>query len=114
MGLGKKGEAYLVGYDFRMRSNSILNDTSSILGPPIETEQTRLWWYNNIKNVSPPVEKSEKVIIYNGRNGNRVLGMHKNLEIAGIRMAVIAEIPETEALQKPAIHAEVSSDSTLY
>ena len=97
-GLGQEGEAYLVGSDLRVRSNFRLDDELAILGSPVETEQTLLWRKQYIESVSPPIEEREEAFVYIGRKGVKVLGLHQNVEFAGVRMAVITEIPESEAL----------------
>ena len=97
-GLGEGGEAFLVGSDLKMRSNSILDAEPTMLGKPVETAQTLLWQEEHIKYATPLFEGPEEVGIYISRNGSKVLGMYKNIEIGGIRMAVLTEIPESEAL----------------
>ncbi len=98
-GLGRGGETYLVGRDLRMRSNSILDDEPSILGARVETEQTRFWRADHIDRPSPTTAERDGVGIYTGRKGVEVLGLHKHIEIAGARMAVMAEIPASEAFE---------------
>ncbi len=98
-GLGRGGETYLVGHDLRMRSNSVLDDVPSILGARVETEQARLWRKQHIDRASHAAGKEEGVGIYTGRKGLEVLGLHKHIEIAGARMAVMAEIPASEAFE---------------
>lgn len=90
------GETYLVGRDLRMRSNSGLDDEPAVLGRPVETEQTRLWWKDHVDPASPPREKADRVGIYTGRRGVETLGLHGSVTIAGTPMAVIREIPVSE------------------
>jgi len=97
-GLGEGGEAFLVGSDLKMRSNSILDAKPTILGKPVKTAQTLLWQKEHIENETPLFEGSEEVLVYISRNGSKVFGMHQNIEIGDVRMAVLTEIPESEAL----------------
>jgi methyl-accepting chemotaxis protein len=98
-GLGQQGEAYLVGQDLRMRSNSRLDDKLTMLSSPVETEQTLLWREKHIKTLCPLIEKFEDAFVYTSRKGVKVLGLHKNIEIAGVCMAVVTEIPVSEAFE---------------
>ncbi len=95
-GLGKTEEIYLVGTDLKMRSNSVLVEEKTILKELIETEQTR-FWKEHVGNEGQRGKMSETTPIYTGPHGNRVLGVHTDIRIAGVPFAVIAEIEETEA-----------------
>jgi len=96
-GLGKTGESYLIGTDLRMRCDRVLGEESLILGKPIETKQTRAWLGTH-GDVSHPLENQQEVLSgYEGYRGVRVIGAHKTIEVAGVRLGVIAEIDESEA-----------------
>lgn len=112
-GLGQEGEAYLVGIDLRMRSNSRLDDAPTILGPPIETKQTLLWRKERIESVSPLFEEKGEVLVYAGRTGVKVLGLCHPIEIAGVRMALITEIPESQALATATTQRNISLLSAI-
>ncbi len=94
--LGKTAETYLVGPDLKMRSNSILTDEKTVLRNIVQTDQVLLWDGEQIgKTVQDSME--EKVFIYDGPHGKRVLGIHRHIRIESIPFAVIAEIEEAEA-----------------
>lgn len=95
-GMGNRSEAYLIGPDLRMRSNSIMAGEATVLQKEIRTEQSRLWLKehgNNKLNNS----MEEKAFIYEGPHGKSVLGVHHRIEIAGVPFGVIAEIETEEA-----------------
>ncbi len=103
-GLGATGETYLVGKDLLMRSAPDPDKKSLILDEKakVETDLTMAW-----QKMHFSVEKEEKtsekdydvneVNKYIGRNGVPVLGFINHLEIAGVPMAVVAEIEQKEA-----------------
>lgn len=94
-GLGKTGESYLVGPDLSMRSNSIRSDMPTILGDAVDTEQTRLWLRHS--GEAGLSARDSSLLSYRGYRGAQVIGTHQPLEIAGVRLGVIAEIEEAEA-----------------
>ncbi len=96
-GLAGKGEAYLVGSDLKMRSNSILENTPTILEQTVTTEQTLLWHKKYVQSTTPLVSGKPAAGTYTGRRGDRVLGLFKSIDIAGVPMAVLTEIKESEA-----------------
>ena len=97
-GLGETAETYLVGADLKMRSNSILSENKTIMRELVKTEQTLLWQREHAHDKGEKgVVKHEGVSIYDGPHGKRVLGVHNNILIAGVPLAVIAEIEEEEA-----------------
>jgi CheY-like chemotaxis protein/signal transduction histidine kinase len=101
-GLGETAETYLVGADLKMRSDSVLGKESTLLTKLVENEQTEKWYREHISKESDADKEGEEALIYNGPHGERVLGLHTNIDIAGINFAVIAEIEEAEAFA-PAI-----------
>ena len=97
-GLGRTGESYLVGADLRMRSNTALGAKETILGEPIDTVITRAWSRDHVQGHADPGDHREEVLAYEGPNGRRVLGLHTQLEVAGVPLGLIAETEEAEAL----------------
>jgi CheY-like chemotaxis protein/methyl-accepting chemotaxis protein len=105
-GLGATGETYLLGKDFLMRSAPDPDKNSLILDEKakVETDLTKAW---HKIHFSQEDKKEEKAIMNNynitevnkyiGRNGIPVLGFINHLEIAGVPMALVAEIEQGEA-----------------
>ena len=87
------GETYLIGPDLKMRSNSIRNKESTILKQLVKTPQTLLWKKYYIDTDSPLKSVKQNAMTYINQKGIKVLGLYKPIEFAGVRMAVIAEIP---------------------
>jgi CheY-like chemotaxis protein/HAMP domain-containing protein len=104
IGLGASAESYLVGIDLVMRSNSVLDGKPTALNEKVATDQTGHWLDEHIESEAPVAgcHDVESVSIYAGRKGYAVIGMHANVEIGGVRMAVITEVKASEAIQ-PAI-----------
>ncbi|MHC4181866.1 MAG: response regulator [Planctomycetota bacterium] len=104
-GLGATGETYLLGKDFLMRSAPDPDKKSLILDEKakVETDLTRAWYKIHFSQEGKG--KNEKASNYNiaevnkyiGRNEVPVLGFINHLEIAGVSMAVVAEIEQEEA-----------------
>lgn len=100
IGLGTSAESYLIGSDLIMRSNSVLDDKPTILSEKVTTDQARSWLRDHIENEVSVVGgcDAHKTSTYIGRKGYPVIGMHGNIEIGGIRLAVITEVNESEAI----------------
>ena len=96
IGLGNTAEVYLVGKDLKWRSNSVLKNEKTVLKEITETQQTKLWYKEHVGRTELD-EQEEQVFIYDGPHGNRVLGIHNRIKIAGTPFAIIAEIEEIEA-----------------
>ncbi len=96
-GLGRTEETYLIGTDLKMRSNSVFSEEETILKKQIDTEQARLWQKGRSQGHGESDETEEPAFIYDGPHGKRVLGMHRDIHIAGVHYAVVAEIEEAEA-----------------
>lgn len=96
-GLGKTAETYLVGADLKMRSNSVLSEKETFLRKTVETEKTLLWQSEHAEDGGAADKMMERTFIYDGPHGKRVLGIHQNIRIAGVPLALIAEIEEEEA-----------------
>ncbi|MBW1896703.1 MAG: GAF domain-containing protein, partial [Deltaproteobacteria bacterium] len=92
----KTSEIYLIGADLKMRSNSVLAGEKTILKAPVETEMTRLWQKEHGKEYGLD-EVEETSAIYDGPHGKQVIGVHRNIDIAGVHWGVIAEIEADEA-----------------
>jgi len=108
IGLGEKGECYLIGSDLRMRSNSMLEEKPTILGPPVKTEQTLFWKENYVERECPLVRIKQNTRTYIGRQGIKVYGLYKPIEIANVRMAVLTEIPESETLHAARVQKNIA------
>jgi len=96
-GLGRTGRSYLIGEDLAMRSNLAKSDRDTILHAIVDTEQSRLWLRAHVGENRPLRCPEEVPYSYVGYLGNRVIGTHATLSIAGVRMGLIAEIEEHEA-----------------
>ena len=96
-GLGETGESYLIGTDLRMRSNSPLDQAQTVLRDRIETVQTSAWLKTHGAPDSLLACQKEAPFSYLGYRGAPVVGTHKTIEIAGVRMGVIAEVEKAEA-----------------
>ncbi len=101
-GLGQTGESFLIGGDLTMRSDSRLAEESTVLAERIETEQTQLWLAVHGDAADPLTCQEPALANYLGHRGALVLGTHSTIEVAGVRLGVIAEIEEREAFA-PAI-----------
>lgn len=109
-GLGETGETYLLGKDFLMRSAPSPDTQSLVLdeNAKVKTDITKAWYkmYFSRKEKDKDKKKGKAsedniningVNEYIGRNGVPVLGFINHLEVAGVPMAVVAEIEQREA-----------------
>ena len=94
-GMGQTGETYLVGDDFRMRSDSYLDPTGhsvvasfagNIRDNGVDTQA--------VKQALMGVSATEIIIDY---NGNPVLSAFTPIDVKGLRWVLLAEIDEAEA-----------------
>jgi len=94
--LGSSAETYLVGTDFKMRSNLLHRDYPTSLVTEVKTDATKLWYAVHIAltNVNPD---QENVLSYVGPNGRRTIGTYAPITIGGIHWTIISEIDEEEA-----------------
>ncbi|KIX12212.1 methyl-accepting chemotaxis protein [Dethiosulfatarculus sandiegensis] len=94
-GMGKTGEAYLVGSDYRLRSNSFLDPKNR----SIEASFLGTVEKNGVKTLASKQallgETAEKVVI--DYNGNPVLSSYSPFKISGLNWALLAEIDVAEA-----------------
>jgi len=72
-------------------------DSSDYLARVVDTEQTRLWMEERGRDGTEATAMITRAFIYDGPNGERVLGIHKPVAIAGVDWGLIAEIPEDVA-----------------
>ncbi|MBU0730647.1 MAG: response regulator [Proteobacteria bacterium] len=118
-GLGNKGQAYLVGKDLLMRSDSRFEEQSSMLKRRIDTEVVRNWMnsekvFSEIANpeeyrqaiqngeIDSAIATEGKMDIYQGPYGDDVLGGYTrldSLENLGLKWIMIAEINVDEAFR---------------
>ena len=104
-GLGESGEVYLVGSDYKMRSNSrfqkdIKNEIVQSLGSTIGVWEVKT---ASTKAVFQGTSSKGKWIIPDYRNIN-VLSVYDTIDVYGqTKWAIVAEIDEDEALE-PAHH----------
>jgi PAS domain S-box-containing protein len=95
--LGQEGEVYLIDKDLLLITSSQKTDKLKLFSL-VQTEQAKLWQKEHMTNMSIQTHV-EVPIIYVNHRGIDVIGIHKNIEIAGIPMAVITEIPLKEAFK---------------
>jgi len=93
-GMGESGETYLIGSDFRMRSDSFLDEENHSLAASFKGSVEK----NGIKSVT--TEKAiagkkgfEEIIDY---NNNLIFSAYEQVKIAGFTWAIIAEIDKAE------------------
>ncbi|MEN8188667.1 MAG: response regulator [Thermodesulfobacteriota bacterium] len=98
-GLGESGESFLIGSDLKMRSNSRLSEQATILGEPVDTDQTRNWLEFHGAPGSPFQHSHDPSIRYLNHGSVQVYGTHETIEVGGVRLGVIAEIEVEEALR---------------
>lgn len=94
-GMGESGESYLVGEDFRMRSDSYLDPVGRTVSASFS---------GNVENNGVKTEASIQALsgvtddkLIEDYNGNRVLSSFSPVDIGELRWALIAEIDESEA-----------------
>ncbi len=96
-GMGESGESYLVGSDYRMRSDSYLSperhSVSASFAGSVENNgvQTRA--------TMAALKGNSGAEIITDYNGNAVLSSYAPLDIGGIRWALVAEIDQSEAFE---------------
>ena len=103
--LGKTGEIYLVGTDLKSRSSCRFSKEDTTLKKRIDTQLAQLWHKeyvatltNNDEMQEMPGDMKETTLIYPGpHNGTSVIGIHRNINIAGVNWAIVAEIETAEA-----------------
>ena len=95
IGLGMTAETYLVGLDFKMRSNSVFENKKTDLQKVVRTAQVQLWKGEYIGKTEQSIMRGD-AFVYDGPHGKRVLGTHSQISVAGVFFAVIAEIRESE------------------
>jgi methyl-accepting chemotaxis protein len=93
VGMGETGESYLVGSDGKMRSNSLFAKTPTIFSKTIDSHGVREVFEKRQTERGPG-------ICGNGihPNGDGVKVLSHNHYIAGLDLALMSEIPASEAL----------------
>ena len=105
-GLGRTGETYLVGADLKMRSNSALEAQPVALKERVSTDLTRRWKgeldtrAGQKPGAGAAGSGGSDALLYRGRRGVPVLGISYPLRIAGVPLAMIAEIEQAEAFAR--------------
>ncbi len=98
VGLGDQGEAYTIGKDLIMRSNSSLSEEPTILRQKVDTAETRLWRDVHVENEGEEHTKEATMHTYMGYRGNAVFGTHSTVEVGGKNLGIIVEMDQEEAL----------------
>jgi CheY-like chemotaxis protein/signal transduction histidine kinase/HAMP domain-containing protein len=112
--LGKTGEAFLIGEDFKYRSNSRFQEGDIILKKSVTNIMTDAWIdylkHQDDKQYLTLSKKDKKGIqTYQNKNGANVLGVYRHLyylQTLGVNWALIEEIEHNEAFA----HAQQLSD----
>lgn len=95
-GLGETGEAYLVGSDYLMRSDSYLNSETHSVKASIQNPTQGKIQTEAVQEAL--VGESGQKIIEDYR-GEKVLSSYAPIDFLGVRWALLAEIDESEAFQ---------------
>jgi methyl-accepting chemotaxis protein len=95
-GLGKTGEAYLVGKDFLMRSDSILNPKNRSVIASFSNPDTGKTETESVRRALAGETGEALTIDYRGQS---VLSAYTPVEFFQIRWALMAEVDEAEAFQ---------------
>ncbi len=80
---------YLVGEDGILRSK--LDDASEILKKKIDTQQFQLWNLEHGKHGEHATDEDEPIFVYKDANGKDVFGLHQDIDILGVKWALISE-----------------------
>ncbi|MCP4687823.1 MAG: response regulator [Desulfobacterales bacterium] len=96
-GLGRTAETYLVGPDFSLRSESVLDKEKALIGEKIRTRQTQRM-EEGARDGRAKETRGRDAFAYKGLHGQPVLGIHQEFMIRDVKFAVIAEIEKEEAL----------------
>lgn len=95
-GMGSTGETYLVGSDYKMRSDSYLDPTGHSVKASFEGSVERNGVQTHASKEALTGKSSKDIII--DYNGNPVVSVYAPLDLpGGLRWAIIAEIDEAEA-----------------
>jgi len=92
---------YLVGEDRLLRSPLSFtekDDLSDVLTKEINTEQTNQWLSTNHSSEVKLQQSVERVALeYVSARNNKVIGIHQDIQVPGVRWAIISEINTDEA-----------------
>ena len=86
-GMGDTGETYLVGPDWKMRSDSRFFSGRSILQTEVDTQAVR--WAFDGKEGSDEITDYRGVVVYSA---------YKPIDVLGVRWAIMAEVDKDEIL----------------
>jgi len=100
IGLGKTGETYLVGPDYKMRSPSRFND-NSLMKIEVRTE-----------SVQKALSGQTGVGIIKNYRGEEVLSAWQPLNISGLKYVLLAEIDTKEALGAVQMMNKIAKEKT--
>ena len=105
-GLGQQSDVYLVNRALKL----IVGSRKTNFQPfqEVTTEQTLLWQKEHIQDQNNPRVEEENSSIYTGLNDIKVLGMHQDIQIAGVHMAVITEIPLNTAFKNAILQKNIA------
>ncbi len=73
------------------------DSTKDYLNFPVDTEQTRRWLERRNWDGISAKRTQERGFVYDGPNGERAIGVSRDISVANVRWGLIAEIPEREA-----------------
>jgi signal transduction histidine kinase/DNA-binding response OmpR family regulator len=88
--------SFLVGEDGYLRS--AINAQEDILRLKMDTKKFSLWTAEDNKNGVAASNKFANIFLYKNIVGQEVYGIHKYIEIMGVKWGLIAEIEKTELL----------------
>ena len=80
---------YLVGEDGLLRSK--LYDESNILKKKIDTKQFNLWNIEHGEHGENSTDEEETIFVYKDAFGDDVFGLHQDIDILGVKWALISE-----------------------
>ncbi|MDF2176930.1 methyl-accepting chemotaxis protein [Aliiglaciecola sp. CAU 1673] len=108
-GMGQSGETYLVGSDYRMRSDSYLDPK----GHSVQASFAGTVDQNGVDSdaVKDALAGNTSVAYIIDYNGNSVLSAYAPFEMFGVKWAILAEIDEAEI--KAPIRTSISSNGVI-
>ncbi|MDP2561106.1 methyl-accepting chemotaxis protein [Psychrobium sp. 1_MG-2023] len=96
-GMGKTGESYLVGHDFKLRSDSFLDPVARSVEASFAGDVANNGVDTTAVRAALKGEKGSELII--DYNGNPVLSAYTPLNIKDVNWVLLTEIDEAEALK---------------
>lgn len=104
--LGETGEAYIVGPDLRMRSNSIFENGPSVLKNPVRTKIS-LMWQASLQAEHPVLPRGD-IPIYDGPRAIPVIGLYRSIQIGSVPLGLIVETQASEAFKAVALQKYIT------